>query len=60
MYDNFGVKENIWCDILIFDQSVQMNIELMLHSAWTFWQIAINSIAKKSLICTYVETNEAI
>ena len=32
MYDNFGVKENIWCDILEFDQSEQMNIKLMLHS----------------------------
>ena len=50
MYENFGVKENIWCDILGFDQSEQMNIKLMLHSVWKFWQIAINSIAKKSLI----------
>ena len=51
MYDNFEVKENIWCNILEFDQPEQMNIELMLHSAWKFWQISINSIAKKSLIC---------
>ena len=51
MYDNFGVKENIWCDILGFDQSEQMNIKLMLHSVWKFCQIAINSIAKESLIC---------
>ena len=51
MYDNLGIRENIWCDILGFDQSEQMNIKLMLHSVWKFWQIAINSIAKKSLIC---------
>ena len=51
MYENFGIKENIWCDIFGFDQSEQMNIKLMLHSVWKFWQIAINSIARKSLIC---------
>ena len=51
MYDNFGVKENIRCDVLGFDQLEQMNIKLMLHSVWKFWQISINSIAKKSLIC---------
>ena len=50
MFNIFGVKENIWCDILGFDQSEQMNIKLMLHSVWKFWQIAINSIRKKSLI----------
>ena len=50
MYDNFGIKENIWCDILGFDQSEQINIKLILHSVWKFWQIVINSIAKKSLI----------
>ena len=49
MYDNFGVKENIWCDILGFDQSEQMNIKLMLSYVRKFWQIAINSIAKKVL-----------
>ena len=54
MYENFRVKENIWCDILGFDQSEQMNIKLMLHSVWKFWQIAMNSIAKKSLIWSYV------
>ena len=32
MFDNFGVNENIRCDILGFDQSEQMNIKLMLHS----------------------------
>ena len=49
-YDNFWVWETIWRDILGFVQLEQMNIKLMQHSAWTFWQIAINSIAKKSLI----------
>ena len=37
MYEGLGVKENICCDILGFDQSEQMNIKLMLHSVWKFW-----------------------
>ena len=42
MYGNFEVKENILCDILGFNQSEQMNVKLMLHSVWAFWQITIN------------------
>ena len=39
--------ETIWCDMLGFDQLEQMNIKLMLHSVWKFWQIVINSIVKE-------------
>ena len=60
LYDNFGVKENIWCDIWWFEQSEEMNIKLILHSVWKFWQIAINSIAKKSLIWTCTGLSDSL